>query len=79
MAYKVNSKVFETEAEAREFSRHLQALGGLGGWTETTEKPTHKYRPDLGMGYTEPITAGLARSLWEWEQAIANSKDGYIN
>lgn len=55
MGYRVNSKVFETEEEARGYTKDLQAFGGLGGWIETSEKPTHKYRPDLGIGYTEPI------------------------
>lgn len=53
MGYRVNSKVFETENEAREFSRDLMSYGGLGGWTETTDPVTHIYKGD---GYTEPVT-----------------------
>jgi hypothetical protein len=53
MAYKVNSKVFKTEDEARAFSRDLMSYGGLGGWTETTDPVTHIYKGD---GYTEPVT-----------------------
>lgn len=53
MAYKVNSKVFRTEDEARSFSRDLMGYGGLGGWIETTDPVTHIYKGD---GYTEPIT-----------------------
>lgn len=53
MAYKVNSKVFETEAEARAFTRDLMALGGLGGWCKTSQPATHIYHGDLK---TEPIT-----------------------
>lgn len=47
MAYRVNSKVFETEAEARAFSRDLMARGGLGGWREVDEPVTHVYWGDL--------------------------------
>jgi len=50
--YAVGSKVFATEAEAREFSRDLMAYGALGGWRETTEPVTHYYLGDL---MTEPI------------------------
>lgn len=50
--YKVNSKVFETEAEAINFSRDLMAHCGLGGWMETTEPVTHRY---CGDGRTEPL------------------------
>ena len=59
MAYKVNSKVFETETEAREFSRDLQRYGGLGGWQEVKETPTHYYMGDLR---TEPIEEFFTRS-----------------
>lgn len=52
MGYKVNSKVFATEAEAREFSRDLMSRGGLGGWRKVSEPVTHIYKGD---GYTEPI------------------------
>lgn len=55
MAYKVNSKVFETEAEARAFTRDLMALGGLGGWCKTDQPATHIYKGD---GMTEPINNG---------------------
>ena len=50
--WKVNSKVFETEIEARNYSRDLMAHGGLGGWMETDEPVTHIY---LGDGMTEEI------------------------
>ena len=53
MGYRVNGKVFETENEAREFSRDLMSYGGLGGWMETTDTVTHIYKGD---GYTEPVT-----------------------
>lgn len=53
MSYRVNSKVFKTEDEARAFSRDLMSLGGLGGWMETTDPVTHIYKGD---GYTEPVT-----------------------
>lgn len=49
--YKVNSKIFETEQEARDFSKDLQAYGGIGGWSETNEPTTHRY---LGNLETEP-------------------------
>ena len=52
MGWKVNSKIFETEEEARNFSKDLQAYGGLGGWSFTEEKPTHYYLGDL---LTEPL------------------------
>lgn len=52
MSYKVNGKVFETEQEAREFSKDLMAYGGIGGWRETDEPVTHYYLGDL---MTEPI------------------------
>ena len=52
MGYKVNSKVFETEAEAQAFTKDLQAHGGLGGWYPTDEPVTHYYLGDL---LTEPV------------------------
>lgn len=52
MAYRVNSKVFETEAEARAFSRGLMARGGLGGWCKVNEPVSHIYK---GNGTTEMI------------------------
>lgn len=52
MGWKVNSKVFETEIEAREFSKDLMALGGLGGWCKVNEPVTHYY---LGNLLTKPI------------------------
>ena len=50
--YAVNSKVFLTEKEARDFSMWLMSMGGLGGWRETSDAVTHIY---LGHGITEPI------------------------
>lgn len=50
--YKVNGKVFESEEEARKFSKDLQSYGGLGGWYPTDEPITHYY---LGNLMTEPI------------------------
>lgn len=50
--YMVNGKVFETEKEARDFSKDLQSYGGLGGWSPTDEPVTHYYLGDL---CTEPI------------------------
>ena len=47
MGFKVNSKVFETEEEARQFSRDLMKRGGLGGWQQTEEPATHFYLGDL--------------------------------
>lgn len=55
MAYNVNNKVFETEKEARSFSRDLMARGGLGGWRKVNEPVTHIYKGD---GMTEPIGDG---------------------
>lgn len=52
MGWKVGSKVFETEIEAREFSRDLMAMGVIGGWCKVEEPVTHYYRGD---GMTEPI------------------------
>ena len=52
IGYKVNSKVFETEAEARQFTKDLMAFGGLGGWSITSDPVTHRY---LGNLLTEPI------------------------
>lgn len=52
MGYRVNSKVFDTEAEAISFSKDLMSRGGLGGWSETDEPVTHYY---LGDGLAEPI------------------------
>lgn len=52
MAYAVGKKVFETEREAREFSKDLMARGALGGWRQTSEPVTHYYLGDL---MTEPI------------------------
>lgn len=48
----VGNKVFETEQEARQFSKDLMAHGALGGWRETSEPVTHYYLGDL---MTEPI------------------------
>ena len=50
--YAVGEKVFETEDEARRFSKDLMSRGALGGWRETTEPVTHYY---LGELMTEPI------------------------
>lgn len=50
--FKVNSKVFATEKEARNFSKDLMAYGGLGGWQETKEKVNSRY---LGNLETEPV------------------------
>lgn len=61
MAYKVNSKVFETENEARAFSKDLQAYGGLGGWCKVDEPVTHIY---CGDGKTEPIGDGKGAKRW---------------
>ena len=55
MNYKVNSKVFATEQEAREFSKDLMSYGGLGGWAPTTEPATHIY---LGNLQTESLESG---------------------
>lgn len=52
MAYAVGKKVFETEREAREFSKDLMTRGALGGWRQTSEPVTHYYLGDL---MTEPI------------------------
>ena len=52
MAYKVGKKVFETEQEARDFSRALMEQGALAGWSETTEPVTHYH---LGGLMAEPI------------------------
>ena len=41
--WKVGSKVFETEEEARQFSKDLMSHGVLGGWAPTTEEVTHRY------------------------------------
>ena len=49
--YKVNTKVFATEKEARDFSKDLMAYGGLGGWTKTDEAVNARY---LGNLETEP-------------------------
>ena len=67
MSYRVNSKIFETEEEARAFSRDLQAYGGLGGWSETDEKATHRYRGDL---CTEPIEAREPLPYAEYQEII---------
>lgn len=45
--YKVNSKVFATEEEARKYTKDLMAYGGLGGWRKTPEAVTHKYIGNL--------------------------------
>lgn len=50
--YKVNSKVFETEQEARNFGKDLQSYGGIGAWTPTDEEVTHRY---LGNLRTEAV------------------------
>ena len=52
MGWKVNSKVFETETEAREFTKDLMAMGGLGGWCKVDEPATHYY---MGNLITKPI------------------------
>lgn len=52
MGFRVNSKVFETEDEARHFSKDLMAYGGLGGIIKTNEVATHYYLGDL---MCEPI------------------------
>lgn len=52
MAYVVGEKVFETENEARQFSKDLMERGGLGGWRETSKPATHYYLGDL---MAEPI------------------------
>lgn len=62
MSYRVNSKVFKTEEEARAFSRDLMSYGGLGGWSETLDPVTHIYKGD---GYTEPVKE-------------RRGKDGYV-
>ena len=62
MGYRVNSKVFETENEARKFTKDLQALGGLGGWTKTEETPTHYY---MGDGRTIPIEEFFTKTYTE--------------
>lgn len=64
MSWQVNSIVFETEAEARAFSRDLQAYGGLGGWTKVDKPVTHYYLGDL---WTEPIAnkSGLSKEIKE--------------
>ena len=41
--YAVGQKVFETEEEAREFSRDLMNHGALGGWMPTDKEVTHRY------------------------------------
>lgn len=45
--YKVGKKVFATEQEAMQFAKDLMAYGALRGWSETTEKVTHRYIGDL--------------------------------
>ena len=56
MNWRVNSKVFETEKEAMQFTKDLQALGGLGGWYPTEEPVTHRYTGDAGhIGRTEKV------------------------
>lgn len=45
--YKVNSKVFATKEEARNFSKDLMAYGGLGGFCKTQEAVTHRYNGNL--------------------------------
>lgn len=54
MGYQVNSKIFETEAEAMAFSRDLMSYGGLGGWRKVSEPVTHIYKGDL---WTEPVNS----------------------
>ena len=48
--FKVNSKVFATVKEARDFSKDLMAHGGLGGWTETKEEVNARYLGNLETG-----------------------------
>ena len=50
--YVVNSKVFETEEEARQFSKDLMERGIIAGYSETADPVTHYY---LGEGMTHPI------------------------
>ena len=48
----VGKWVFETEQEAKQFSKDLMSYGGLGGWRETSDPVTHYY---LGNLMAEPI------------------------
>lgn len=50
--YVVNSKVFETEEEARQFSKDFMERGIIVGYSETTDPVTHYY---LGDGMACPI------------------------
>lgn len=60
--YRVGQKVFETEGEARDFSRDLMAYGALGGWEETDAPATHIYLGDLR---TETIGTFDEDAYWE--------------
>ena len=43
MNWKVGNKVFETENEAKQFSKDLMSHGVLGGWCQTEDAVTHRY------------------------------------
>lgn len=54
MNWRVGSKVFETEEEARQFSKDLMSRGAIGGWSPTDDEVTHRYI--FGNdGLTEPV------------------------
>lgn len=43
MNWRSGSKVFKTEAEARQYAKDMLALGALVGMCETSEPVTHEY------------------------------------
>ena len=69
--YRVGQKIFETEEEARNFSRDLMSYGALGGWEKTDDPATHIYLGDLR---TERITAGFDEGAY-WEDPYV--RDGW--
>ena len=43
MSWKAGSKIFETEAEARQYAKDMMALGALVGICKTDEDVRHEY------------------------------------
>ena len=43
MNWRAGDKVFESEAEARQYANDLLSIGALIGISETSEKTTHRY------------------------------------
>ena len=41
--WKAGSKIFETEAEARQYAKDMMALGALVGICKSDENVTHEY------------------------------------